>query len=453
MSKFELRPYQKEAISAVLTARKRGVQRLLLCLPTGAGKTVIFAHLAQMARRGVLVLAHRSELLLQAQEKIQRGLPPEIQVAIEAGEQKAPAEAKIVLCSIRSLREERLQQLLQGRDIGLVIYDECHHATAEDNLRVLTQIGVFQKQWQGTLLGVTATTSRADGIGLGRVFEEIVYSRSLTQMVEEGYLAPLKGYRITTQTPLPALSDQGQDFDPEELAEVVDVEDRNALIARTLQEFARDRRILVFCVNVNHAFHLSKALNHLSIPTKTVHGMMPALERADTLKRFAIANLQAITNVAVLTEGFDDPGVSCIAMARPTRSSALYLQCIGRGMRLAPGKKECIILDFVDLSLLEIVTLPTLFGMPRHLKLQGEDVLEAEKTFRKFLFDYPGFEIEAGEITLETLQKNAAQFNPLTLEVQEDVLALSLNAWISLEAAALSCISIGKKTNSAPSPF
>jgi len=140
----DLRPYQRAAIDAVLAARRAGRRRLLVHLPTGAGKTVIFSHLAGLARRQVLVLAHREELLSQAREKLVRALEGDAVVEIERGALRASAEAKVLVCSIRSLHEERLARVLRGRDVGLIVYDECHHAAAEDNLRVLRQLGVFE---------------------------------------------------------------------------------------------------------------------------------------------------------------------------------------------------------------------------------------------------------------------------------------------------------------------
>jgi len=134
----------------------------------------------------------------------------------------------------------------------------------------------------------------------------------------------------------------------------------------------------------------------------------------------------------VLTEGFDDPGVSCIAMARPTRSEGLYAQCVGRGTRLHPGKKDCLILDFADLSELSLCTLPSLFGVPRELDLQGEDVSEARRVWQQITFDRPGFELEAGALTLPEIQQRAASFDPLSLETNQEVRAISANAWFSL---------------------
>ncbi len=408
---------------------------MVVCLPTGAGKTVIFSHLARLARRQVLVLAHREELLSQAREKLERAMEGAAVVAVEQGAQQATADAKVLVCSIRSLHEKRLARVIDKRDFGLVIYDECHHAAAEDNLRVLRQLGAFDDAWTGTLLGFTATTARGDGKGLDAIFERIVYSRTLPEMIADEYLSPLRGFRISTNADLTRLSSSsssGLDFDEVELAEAVDIEERNALVARSIQELARDRRTIAFCVTVNHARNLSRSLNVLGVPAGIVHGAMPSDVRAKALADFREGRTQVLTNVAVLTEGFDDPGVSCIAMARPTRSEGLYAQCIGRGTRLAPGKKDCLILDFVDLSSLSLCTLPSLFGVPRDLDLFGEDASVARRVWQQILFDHPGFELEAGAVTLGEIQERAASFDPLRLDTDLEVRAISGNAWFSL---------------------
>ncbi len=405
---------------------------MVVCLPTGAGKTVIFSELARLARRQVLVLAHREELLGQARGKLEAALAGQHVVSIERGAERASEDAKVLVCSIRSLHEERLSRVLRGRDVGLIIYDECHHAAAEDNLRVLRQLGAFDADWNGTLLGFTATTSRGDGKGLDKVFEQIVYSRQLHEMIDDGYLSPLRGFRISTSADLTRLSSGGLDFREDELAEAVDIEERNALVARSIQELARDRRTIAFCVTVNHARNLCVSLNLLGVPAGIVHGEMPSEARAQVLAEFRSGRIQALTNVAVLTEGFDDPGTSCIAMARPTRSEGLYAQCVGRGTRLHPGKKDCLILDFVDASTLSLCSLPSLFGIPRELNLMGGDASGARRVWLDILLDRPGFQLEAGAVTLPEIQERAAAFDPLTLEINEEVRAISGNAWFSL---------------------
>lgn len=432
VSQVSLRPYQREAVAAVIAARRRGVRRMVVSLPTGAGKTVIFSQLARLARRQVLVLAHREELLGQARAKLEAALEGRHVVSIERGAETASADAKVLVCSIRSLHEERLARVIRDRDFGLVIYDECHHAAAEDNMRVLRQLGVFEDGWDGTLLGFTATTARGDGKGLNAVFETIAYSRSLPEMIDDGFLSPLRGFRISTGADLTRVSSSELDFSGEELSEAVDIEERNALVARSIQELARDRRTIAFCVTVSHARHLCWALNRLGVTSGLVYGEMTSDARAQALADFRNGRTQVLANVAVLTEGFDDPGVSCIAMARPTRSEGLYTQCVGRGTRLHPGKRDCLILDFVDASTLPLCSLPSLFGVPRYFDLQGGDVSEAARAWQKILFDHPGFELEATALTLPEIQERAAAFNPLTQEVHEDVRAISGNAWFSL---------------------
>ena len=437
---FKLRPYQQEAIDEVLAARERGVKRMVISLPTGAGKTVIFSRLAAQAERQVLVLAHREELLTQAKNKLERTLESmgiEGSVEIEQGEKRASPDAKIAVCSIRSLHPERLGRMMKGRDLELIIYDECHHAAATDNKRVLEQIGCFEHDWGGTLLGFTATTRRGDGQGLDDVFEEIIYSRTIGQMIADEYLTPLRGYRIATSADLVRVGKSGEDFNIEELSEAVDIKERNALVARSIQELARDRRTIAFCVTVAHAKNLSKALNKIGVPTGVIHGEMKREARDFVLTNFAEGRLQAITNVMVLTEGFDDPGVSCIAMARPTRSSSLYTQCVGRGTRLAEGKEDCLVLDFVDLSDVSLTTLPTLFGLPQDVQLDGEDVEEARQQFLQLWDDHPHLEIDPGEITLDEIKRRAASFDPLTLDLDPEITAISPLAWVSLGSAGL----------------
>ena len=428
-----LRPYQRDAVAAVVAARRAGVRRMVVCLPTGAGKTVIFAELARLAKKQVLVLAHREELVAQAREKLQSALASTDRVvAVERGAERAAEGAHVLVASIRSLHEERLARVVAGRDLGLIVYDECHHAAAEDNLRVLRQLGAFDAAWPGTLLGFTATTARGDGKGLDDVFEKIVYTRTLPEMIRDGFLSPLRGFRVSTHADLTRLSGGSVDFREEELAEAVDIEERNALVARSIQELARDRRTIAFCVTVSHAKNLARSLNALGVPAGIVHGAMPGDVRAAALRDFREGTTRVLTNVGVLTEGFDDPGVSCIAMARPTRSEGLYAQCVGRGTRLHPEKKDCLVLDFVDVSTLSLCTLPSLFGCPRDLDLFGGDVSDARRAWDRVLFDRPGFELEAGAVTLHEIQERAAAFDPLTLRVDAEVRAISDNAWFSL---------------------
>ncbi len=435
MSGFQLREYQRETVAAVIAARKAGIRRQVVVLPTGAGKTVIFSTLVRMARQPVLVLAHRSELIHQAADKIRRALGDDARartVAVEQADRHAPPEAHVVVASIRSLHDARLARLMAARHFGLVVYDECHHAPADDNMRVLRSLGAFDPGWAGTLLGFTATAMRGDGKGLDTVFEKVVYSKTLPELIGAGYLVPLRGYRIATAADLTPVRTTASDLNEADLEEAIDIEDRNALVARSIQELARGRRTLAFCVTVRHARRLMRALNTVGVRAGMVWGEMRADDRQAVLAGFREGRLQALTNVGVLTEGFDDPGVSCVAMARPTRSAGLYAQCVGRGTRLHPGKSDCIVLDFVDLSELDLVTLPSLHGSPRNLDLEGEDAGEVAEAVRNILASHPGFEVPPGAITLQEIKDRAAAFDPLDQRVDLEVRAISANGWASL---------------------
>jgi len=447
-----LRDYQREAVSAILEARSQGIRRMVVALPTGAGKTVIFAELIRRARADVLVLAHRRELLSQAKTRIEDALSASGQsrriVAVEQGKISAPYGASVLVASLRSLHEGRIGRVIARRNIRLVIYDECHHAVAPENVQVLDRLGVFEADWPGTLVGVTATTRRADGVGLDKVFEKIVYSRSLGWMIERGYLRRLKGLRIQTKVDLSRVAVKEGEWEAESLAEAVDVEERTSLVARSIQDLAVNRRTIAFCVGVQHAENLSRRLNELGVRAGMVCGEMPEDDRERTLKLFRIGALQVVTNVGVLTEGYDDPGVSCIAMVRPTRSESLYLQCIGRGMRIHVDASDCLVLDFVDLSELAVVNLPSLVG-----ERPADEVEEHEEEDSSHEKSEPAQEGLASSesvpppedivevpLTVQEIRARTSGFDPLTMALAETIAAVSINAWIPLASggAALS---------------
>lgn len=431
---MKLRPYQLEALEAIDAAQRRGLRRVLLALPTGAGKTVIFSSLVAQHSGRALVLAHRRELIAQAKTRLEQQLGGEGRVvSVEMGDLRAADDARVIVASIRSLRPERLARLTASGGFDLVVYDECHHATANENAEVLRRLGVFEPDFSGLLVGVTATTRRADGEGLDKIFQEIVYAQTLADMIEQGYLRPLRGYTISTgiawDPQLLTREDDGQG--EQRLADAIDVEDRNALVARSIQELARDRRTIAFCVTVAHAERLARALNYFGVRAGMVCGAMPKAAREATLSAFAQGKLSVLTNVGVLTEGFDDPGVSAIAMVRPTRSESLYIQCVGRGMRLSEAAPDCLVLDFVDACRLDLVTLPSLAGLPRALNLQGERLDQVVAQLGEQV-DWLAEVVEDEDISLSELKARAKAFDPLTQSLNPEVQAVSGADWFSL---------------------
>ena len=367
---LELRPYQAEAISAIEDAERRGVRRPLLGLPTGTGKTVIFAALIRRRGGSALVLAHRDELLVQATDKIRQVDP-----AARLGLVKAEAnevEAPVVVASMQTLaRESRLVRL--PRRFETVVVDEAHHATADSYRRVLDWV-----DGSPLLLGVTATPERADGASLGEVWDEVVYSRSLLEMIRAGYLVDLRGLRVRLAFDFSRLRVSHGDFVDADAAAALTAADAPAHACAAYLEHAAGRKALLFTPTVELAHLMAEAFRARGVPAEAVDGSLPLEERRAILARLRSGETQVVANCAVLTEGFDEPSVDCVIVARPTRSRILYVQMIGRGTRTFPNKRDCLIIDLVGATERhDLLTLPQLFGLGDAEALEDRTVTEA----------------------------------------------------------------------------
>ena len=367
---LKLRPYQAEAISAIEDAERRGVRRPLLGLPTGTGKTVIFAALIRRRGGSALVLAHRDELLVQATEKI-RQVDPAAQLGLvkaEANEVAAP----VVVASMQTLaRESRLARL--PRRFQTVVVDEAHHATADSYRRVLDWV-----DGSPLLLGVTATPERADNASLGEVWDEVVYSRSLLEMIRAGYLVDLRGLRVRLAVDFSRVRVSHGDFVDADAAAALTAADAPAHACAAYLEHAPGRKALLFTPTVDLAHLMAKAFRERGVAAEAVDGTLPLEQRRAILARLRTGETKVVANCAVLTEGFDEPSVDCVIVARPTRSRILYVQMIGRGTRTFPNKRDCLIVDLVGATERhDLLTLPQLFGLGDATALEERTVSEA----------------------------------------------------------------------------
>jgi hypothetical protein len=225
-------------------------------------------------------------------------------------------------------------------------------------------------------LGVTATAQRTDEIGLEHVFEEIVYARSLREMIDQGYLSRLRAVKIETTNSLDCIHTNGGDFIEAELSATLNNPARNQLAVKACRDFANDRQVLVFAIDVKHASDLSIAYQAAGFSAAVLTGATPLDIRRRIIEDFRAGRLQVLTNCMVLTEGFDAPEISCVVLARPTKSSLLYRQMVGRGTRLASGKDDCLIVDLVDQTTRHtLVTIPSLFGLPPAFDAGGTDIV------------------------------------------------------------------------------
>ena len=358
-SDLPLRPYQRQALDAVHAAYGRGVRRQLVSLPTGSGKTVLAAHLIKEVGTRTVFVVHRDELVGQTLDKVESVVP-----ALSMGVVKAERDqlgADVIVASAQTLavgkRLQRLVAALAGQRV-LQIEDECHHSPSPTRRRAISEIGA------DLLVGLTATPMRADRLGLGEVFEESVFHLPMIDLIAAGQLSPLKGVRVETEDDLDAVHTVAGEFNERELAETVDTDARNAQIVRSWQQHAAGRkRTVAFCVNVAHAEHLAEAFREAGVAAAAVLGSTPTEERARLFAEFHAGRLPVLTNCMVLTEGYDEPAIDCVLMARPTKSHGLYVQCVGRGARNAreAGKRDCVVIDFVGNSgRHRLITLPDL---------------------------------------------------------------------------------------------
>ncbi len=348
-----LRPYQTEATQAAIRAVRIGHRRLLIVLATGAGKTVIAAHLAGQTKGRVLMLVNRDELVIQSVEKFALAVPA-AQIGIVQGSRR-DWNSRYVVASIQTVaRAARLIELLdadRADPFRLVIVDETHHIGAASYQHVLHALGLDRRETAGSrvLLGITATPVRMDGQSVQDFFDQEIYRKEIADLIALGYLAPVRGLRLSTAAALPsAESGSAGDYDEQLLALAVDTPGRNALIAETWQQHARDRQTVVFAVNVAHAQHLAETFAARGIAADWIAGSLSLKERRRRLQAFHDQQVQVLVNCAILTEGWDEPAVSGLVMARPTLSPGLYIQMVGRGLRPAVGKTDCLVIDVTD---------------------------------------------------------------------------------------------------------
>jgi superfamily II DNA or RNA helicase len=432
-SDVALRPYQREALEAIRASYKRGVRKQLICLPTGTGKTVVFAQLPRFfkMKHRMLVLAHREELLDQARDKMMRA-NPDLRIEIEQGARHASADADVVIASVPTLGREGSDRILTlpKDEFFLFVVDEAHHAVAESYRRVLDHFGVFEKDTKRLLLGFTATPSRGDGQGLDAVFDEIVFARDLPEMMVAGYLSPVAGWRVSTTVDLSKVKTRMGDYAVNQLAEAVNIDLRNEVVVKAYRELLSGRKTICFCVDVAHAENLATAFNDANIKAAAVSGAMPRDERALTLERFRNGDLEVLTNCMVLTEGFDESSVAGILLARPTKSQLLYTQMIGRGTRLHPGKENVVVVDIVDATREhELVTLPTLFGLPSGFDLQGRTTMEAVDAFKWTASNRP-WVLADRATSFDDLRLRCKRVELLDLETPSEIGVVTRFAWV-----------------------
>ena len=384
---MELRPYQEEARQAVESQWEKGLKKTLLVLPTGCGKTIVFAKVAEdQVRHGsrVLILAHRGELLEQAADKI--GKATRLGCAVEKADQTCIGSwFRVVVGSVQSLmREKRLSQFPEDY-FGTIIIDEAHHCISGSYQKVL---GHFP---EARVLGVTATPDRGDMRNLGEVFESLAYEYTLPRAIREGYLSPIKAMTIPLKLDLSGVALQSGDFKAGDLATALDP--YLYQIAEEMAKYCRERKTVVFLPLVKTSQKFRDILLEKGFRAAEVNG--ESKDRAEILEDFDQGKYNVLCNSMLLTEGWDCPSVDCVVVLRPTKVRSLYSQMVGRGTRLHPGKEHLLLLDF-------------LWHTERHELCHPADLIcENEDVARKMTED---LEAAAGcPVDLEEAEKKASE--------------------------------------------
>jgi len=384
---LKLRPYQQEALDSINAFYDKGISRQLIVLPTGAGKTVIFSHLPLVKSDSLpmLVLAHRAELLYQAQDKISWS-NPDLTIEIEQGENHA-GHTDVVVASVPTLGRAESERILKyPKDyFKSIVVDEAHHAAAPTYRRILDY---FTPDFT---LGVTATPQRSDNTRLTDIFQEIVYYKTIQDLIQDGYLCPLVGYRIQTNTDISGVQTNDGDYILSQLEDAIDNPSRNATVVSAYNDLVPNAKAIVFAAGVQHANNLALSFRKEKILTQVILGNTPTEERQKILSDFKSGDIKVLINVGVLTEGFDEPSVQAILLARPTRSTLLYTQIVGRGTRLYDNKPHCVVLDFADTTKgKKPIGLPSLLGLPPDFDLQGQSLTEVADKYQQLENYCPG---------------------------------------------------------------
>lgn len=336
---MELRPYQKEAKDAIFEQWDSGVNRTLLVLPTGCGKTIVFAKVAEdCVRNGdrVLILAHRGELLEQAADKIHKSTG--LGCAVEKAEESCLGSwFRVVVGSVQTMmREKRLSGFAENY-FGTIIIDEAHHCLSDSYQKVLHHFPGAK------VLGVTATPDRGDMKNLGQYFETLAYEYTLPKAIKEGYLSPIKALTIPLKIDMTGVGVQAGDFKASDIGTALDPYLHG--IAEEMKKYCSKKKTVVFLPLVKTSRKFRDILNENGFRAAEING--GSQDRAEVLEAFEKGTYNVLCNSMLLTEGWDCPSVDCVVVLRPTKVRSLYCQMVGRGTRLSPGKDHLLLLDFL----------------------------------------------------------------------------------------------------------
>lgn len=438
---MKLRPYQQEAINTVDQFIINDTGHGVVELPTASGKTIIFNSMIKgwfdrWEGIRILILAHRQELLEQAEEKM-KPIFPDAKIGVySAGLNRRETEGNIIIAGIQSVYNKAD---LLGK-FNCVIVDECHLVPNDENTmyrRFFDNLAKYNDKMR--ILGFTATAYRLDG-GLlygeeeDKIFKKLIFKAGIDELIKDGYLCKLTTKATDNYIDANKVKKRGGDFVISELQKLVESFDIVPQAVKEIVDKAHDRKtILVFCCGVDHAYKVYSEFNSHGWKPEIITGETDKKERKATLKKFDEGKLKVLINVDCLTTGLDITGIDCIACLRPTESTSLWVQMVGRGLRLHPGKEDCLILDFGQnafrhgaLNALKIKTKKDGRGTGEAPAKKCPECLEMVATAVKECTEC-GYEFPATEVTHDVVASKVALFESNKPEIVE---VTSINLFI-----------------------
>ena len=403
---MKLRPYQQEAVDSVLNCIREWKRLLLMVVPTGGWKTVMFNSLVPFVRKAwkkTLILAHREELLQQAMDKLKM-VVPDATVSLERAWDYADQDVDVVVASVATLwraNSERIKRF-NPSEYWLIVVDEAHHVTSTSYRNILRHFWANKEDWLSSkhpvLLWVTATPSRRDNEWLDQVFDDIAYKIDIKQLIDEGYLSNIRAYTINTKQFINVWM-RAWDFELDELSKQVNVDARNQLIVDSYRDICEWEKAVAFCVDVKHSESLAEKFKEAWYKSEAIHGNLSMEQRKSILERFTKWEIDVMTNCMILTEWWDESSVRAVLFARPTSSSSLYIQMAWRWLRLHEWKDFCRFLDFVDnMQKHSIISASTLIWLDKPIKANWELIMNYKSKFDELLENKPWTDVSTVDL-------------------------------------------------------
>ena len=396
---MQLRPYQEEARLKVQEQWDGGVNKTLLVLPTGCGKTIVFSKIIEdrvkLGER-VLILAHRSELLEQASDKLKKSTG--LNTALEKADSSSLGSwFRVTVGSVQTLQREKRLKQFSNDYFDTIVIDEAHHCISNGYQNVLNH---FDK---AKVLGVTATPDRGDMKDLGTYFESLAYEYKIVDAIKEGYLSKIQSLTIPLNLDLSGVATQNGDFKASDVSNALDPYLEQ--IADEMIKHCKDRKTVVFLPLVATSQKFRDILNSKGFKAAEVNG--ESKDRAQILEDFDKDKYNVLCNSMLLTEGWDCPSVDCVIVLRPTKVRALYSQMVGRGTRLHPGKENLLLLDFLwHVEKHELCR-------PAHLIAQSEEVAKKMTELSEkevgFAVDLEEVEVKATDEVIQDREASLAK--------------------------------------------